>query len=388
MLSKNINVVILSHFLHKTAREGQAAPHNIRNYLLNKVGKIVYIEHPFPGSNFPYSQMIVYKNGKESYQVTTPKLIGPQLLQYLIQIFITFFFLVRSFSKYDICFALDDLSVLAVLPFKAAGFIKRLIYYSIDYTPQRFPNKLTNHLYHFADRIASYSSDINWVAVENIVDAKKNNGLSIAKAAPFKVVPIGYEQKNIKLKPVSRTNRFNLAFVGTLYEKQGLQLVISVLPRLIKQYPKLHLTVVGAGEYENQLRSQIKKFRLIPFVTFTGFISNHQEIVEILTKSSIGLATYSPALGNFTYFADPSKIKLYLLCGLPVIVTDVPAIAQTISKRKAGIVVEYIEDDIYQALNKLLASKKTYTTFRNSAIHLSKDYDIDLILSKAIKDII
>ena len=390
-LNTKTKVAIISHFTFKDDENGEQFPGNIRNFLLKKIGKLVYIDHPFIESqgtisDFIASQMRIYESGEKKYQLTSPKLKLPALILFIYQLFLTIFFISWKPMKYDLCIACDNLSLISVFIFKKIGLIKKLIYYTVDYTPKRYSNSLLNNLYHRMDRLASMISDVNWVVVENMITAKAQNGLDFKKSAPFQIVPIGFNTENIFIKPNSQIDRFNLVFVGYLFEKQGLQLVIEILPALIKKFPQVHLTIIGSGPMESQIKRKVKLLNLRPYVTFTGHINNHQKIVNILTKSGgIGLAPYIPSIGDYTYFADPSKIKLYLLCGLPVITTKVPPIAKEIAKKEAGFAIDYSEQELIDSLTTLLNDEKTYSEFRQNVLKLGKSYDINLTLDKAFK---
>lgn len=390
-LNKKTHIAIISHFTLKDNEKGEQFPGNIRNFLLGKIGKVVYIDHPFiksqgTSSDFIASQMRVYDQGIKIYQLTSPQLKLPTIILFIYQLFLTIFFIILKPMKYDLCIACDNLSLISVFMFRKLGLIKKIIYYTVDYTPKRYNNPLLNSLYQYMDRLASMLSDINWVAVENMITAKAQNGLELKKSAPFQVVPMGFNKEIILVKPASKIDRFHLIFVGFLFEKQGLQLVIKALPKLVKKFPQIHLTIIGSGPIEIHIKKSVKFLNLNSYVTFTGHINDHQKIVDILTHSGgIGLATYIPSIGDYTYNADPSKIKLYLLCGLPVITTRVPPIAKEIEKRKAGFVINYSEQDLINALDYILKSKENYLIFRKNALRMAEAYDSNLILNKAFK---
>jgi glycosyltransferase involved in cell wall biosynthesis len=175
--------------------------------------------------------------------------------------------------------------------------------------------------------------------------------------------------------------------VGILWEKQGLQVVLDAMPRLYRRFPKVHLTVIGTGEYESMLKRKATSMGLNKKVAFLGFIRNHREIEDILTKAGVGLAPYKPDPTSVTYFADPAKIKLYLGCGLPIITTSVPAISKDLEKNKAGLVMPYTSGGFYKAVLRLLGNVKLYSLYRNNAIEMSKEFDIDRILTLATKSL-
>lgn len=257
-ISKSIKVLILSHG-YIDAEKGGGPPQDIRDYLLPKVEKIDYVVHPFPFANYRKSSVSTYKNQVLDTKTQSYSVRGPEWFQYLQQFIITIYFLLRNNSAYDVCFALDDLSLISVLIFRKIGRIKRLVYCSIDYTPKRFPSRFLNNLYHFADRIACRHSDLNWIVASHMIQARKKNKVPIKQCSPFIEVPIGFHRKEIRIQSAEKINRFHLIFVGILLKKQGLQLVIKTLPRVIKKFPKTKLTIIGTGSYRKHLKSLVKK---------------------------------------------------------------------------------------------------------------------------------
>src|SRR3989344_1664667 len=209
-LNTRTQILLVSHFAFKDEGKGEVFPQNIRNFLLDKVGKLTYIDHPFPEANFPASQMTIYKEGVKKYQLTSPKIKLPTLILFIYQLFVTVFFIIIKPVKYDLCIACDNLSLVAAFLLKKIGLIERIVYYTVDYTPQRYANTFLNNLYHYMDRVASGVSDTNWVTVKDMISAKAQNGLNLKESAPFQVVPIGFNRENILVKPVNKTKKFNL----------------------------------------------------------------------------------------------------------------------------------------------------------------------------------
>lgn len=383
-IPKGGKVLVVSHGFR--LQSGGPAQ-DIRDYLIDKVGEVVYIDHPFPHANYHSSHFFFYLNGHLRKVKTVPILPFLEILRYLQQFLITFFFLLFSKEEYDVCFALDNHSVFAVTFFRKVGKIKKLIYYSIDYSPQRFRGRFMNSMYHFLDRFACRNSDLNWVVAKHMVDARAENGVNLEKAAPFRDVPMGIRRQDVKVLPLSKVSFYKLIYMGTILEKQGLQLAIESLPKLLTKFPKLHLTIIGTGDYENQLKSQVEKLKLTPYVAFKGFIGNRKEMIHLISRRSIGLAPYKPIPGSFSYYSDPSKIKIYLGCGLPVITTNVTAFSKVVGKEGAGIVINYSTDEFCQAVTSLLENKETYKTYRERAVTLSQNYQTEAILKKALEEI-
>ncbi len=376
-------IVILSHY-YKRADKAGGPPQQIRDYLLPKVKRLVYIEHPFPYADDHRSSFTIYEDGKIQRQFFTLPLYGPQWLFYCHDIVSTWSFFWQARVRLATCIALDNLNTCAVLPLQKLGIVKRLIYYTIDYTPQRFPNKILNRIYHFADQIACRYADTIWILHERMIESRAKAGIDPKKSAPSVVLPMGAYLNRIERLPIEKINRHELMFVGHLLEKQGLQLVIEALPDIIREVPDLKLTVIGQGEYGSKLKTLVEELKLNKHVEFKGFVEDHRDVEKMICQAAIGIATYLPEEGNYTYYTDPGKPKLYLGCGLPVVITDVPASAKFIAKEKAGILAVPNRESISKALVELLTNDRLYKEYRKNAIRISSEYDTETLIRHAI----
>lgn len=386
LLKSSSSVLILSHFfIHPFKNESTSTV--IRKFLIDKVKKIVQIEQPFPESKEKYSLEYFYLDAKLKNRIKFQSIKKPYWLSYLIDPINVIYRVLNTFSKYDFCIACDNLSFISVLPLKKIGLIKKLVYYSVDYMEIRFQNRLLNSIYHLIDKIACQNSDENWVVAKVQIEGRKENGLLVDKCAHFKVVPIGFVNREINVLNTSQINYYNLIFCGGLRESAGPQLAIGALPDIIKEFPKITLTIIGDGEYRINLEKLAINLGVSKRVKFLGMIISHKKIVKILTKCSIGLAPYAPIPGSISYRSDPGKIKLYLACGLPVITTKIATSHNVITANKAGIVIDFDEQDLAKAIYQVLKNKERYGTYRKRAISLSKRYDSDRILTYAFKDI-
>lgn len=382
-LLKNSNALILSHFSIRTI-EGGGPPQEIRDYLLPKTKRLYYIEHPFPYAKDHRSSMIIYEEGILKKQIYSFKNFGPEGLFYILDIFITFYFLIRAWTRFDLCIALDNLNTVSVLPFKKLGIVRKLIFYTIDYTPNRFKNKILNNIYHLIDRIACYNSDVIWILSERMVIARKENKVSPKKSAKSILLPMGANLSRINVLPIEKINRYDIVFAGILLEKQGIQLILKSLPKIISKIPKVRFIIIGQGAYEQTLKKLASSLNINNHVIFEGFVKDHKDVENILSRSAIGVAPYIPSSDNYTFYTDPGKPKLYLGCGLPVVITDVPAIARIIEAKKAGLIADYSPKSFVLALVKLLSNDMLYEEYRNNAISLSKKYNTNSLISEAL----
>ena len=326
--------------------------------------------------------MSVYKHGKLIRQCFTSTRTGPEALFYLADFWISAYFLLKSHTSFTVCIALDCLNTITMIPFRLLGRIKKLIFYTIDYVPQRFSNRILNRLYHLADRIACRFADTIWVLSPKMPEFRRANG--VRYMAPSVTLPMGANLERIRPLPISKIHRHQLVFAGILLEKQGLQLVMQALPEIIKNIKDVQLMVVGKGEYEQTLKNLAHDLHVEKYINFLGFVEKHSAVERLLCTSAIGLAPYKPTPDSYTYFTDPGKPKLYLGCGLPVVITDVPAIAHVIQSHHAGMTVDYKVKSITKALLTLLTDESLYAKYRNNALELAKTYNTDSLIHKAL----
>lgn len=386
-LSKDTTVVLyINHYMTR-GKNSEETDQKTINFLLDKTKKIIFIGNPFPNSTFKETIMESYVNGRQVRDERVPTWKGPEILQYLNHILITYWLLLKAGLRYDLCIAHEDLSFFILYPLRLLGIINRIVYYSVDYVPQRFPNPLLNKIYHFLDRFACKHSDLNWVMVKEQIKIRRRNGITKKNSSPFALASVGYNLKLINVRPVDKIDFYNIIFAGALLENSGPHLGILALPLILKKIPKIHYTIVGKGVFDGELKRLVKKLHLEKRVKFTGYIESFADLTEILSKGSIGLAPFVPKSNSLSYYSDPSKIKLYLVCGLPVITTKVTTIAPLIKKTGAGIVIEYDEKNLCRAIEYLLNNRGRYESYKQAAIKLSEKYDIDNILTEAFKKI-
>lgn len=380
-------ILILTHYTNRS-EEGEDTDMRILNYLKSKARKIVLITHPLPEFGHTTSYCLVYENGLivGQHRVITVRRI-PELMQYLLHILLTYYFLFKTGFFFDLCIAMENLSFITVFPLRLFGTIKKQIYYSLDFVQQRFRNPHLNQIYHFIDKFACKFSDANWVMVKEQVRERKKYRITRFNSTPFMIVPICYDNKKINILPTEKIDFYNLLYMGAIRKSMGPQLIIQTMPYLIRRFPRIRLTIIGTGKYLNKLKEIVKKLKLNRYVEFTGYIKNFQDMTDLMTHKSIGLAPYLPVQNSFSYNSDPSKIKLYMCCGLPVITTSVATIADLISKTHSGIVIDYSEKSLSDAVAYLLSNKKRYKSYKSAAIKLSKRFDINNILSNAFKKI-
>lgn len=130
----------------------------------------------------------------------------------------------------------------------------------------------------------------------------------------------------------------SLLFVGRLAEKKGVNVLLSALPELIRDFPKLRLSIVGGGTEEPGLRRLADGLGITSQVEFVGPVPN-QELPERYRRAAI---VAFPSV--VTSYGDQEGLGLVpveaLACGCAVVASDLPAIHDVIRSGETGLLAQ------------------------------------------------
>lgn len=374
-----MKVIIVTH----ESFIGKGPAHELRDFLIGQSDELLFISHPLlyfkqDYERTSYSELYI-KGIKQTVRLDNQNL--PSVLSFIKDLIYTFIWSFKIKGKIDLFFGVDPLNALGGLVLKKIGKIKKVIYYSIDFSPKRFSNPILNYIYHEIEKLCIQNCDIVWVGTERTIRAWEENGYDTSKIKKYVIVPDGNHSKSIKFKPSSKINKNRLVYIGHIAKKQGIDLVLESLPKLQEKFKSLSFTVIGDGDYLEELKNKTKKSK-IKNVYFKGYLKD-KEAEKILLGSGIGIATYLPDRESFTLYSEAGKPKYYLGLGIPVVITKVPSISSEIDKSKAGKAIEYESYEFISAVERILGD---YNLFRNNAIKLGLSYDWSEIFHKALKE--
>ena len=363
--------------------------YDLRDYLL-KLGiqELLFIAHPllYLKENFKNSSRYeLYKKGKLVKSKIAFHWILPEPLLYVKDFLYTILWCMTLNGKYDIFFGYGNLNAFSGHVLKLLNRADKVIYYVIDYIPGRFHNKLLNGIYHRIERLCAENCDWTWNLSPRMIEGRtKRWNMDFPNQ---QVVPHGVNVARIKRVSFDKINKREILYMGTLLEKQGIQLAIESLPYILKKIPNIRFTIIGKGPYENQLKKLVHTLSLEKYVEFLGYIPSHKNLENRIAKAAIAIALYTRQYDDFSYFADPGKIKNYLGAGVPVIMTDVPYVARQVKDAKCGFIIEYRKEELASALINFFSNEKLMKDCRINAVKFAKKYDWNLVFAKALAPI-
>ena len=273
------------------------------------------------------------------------------------------FFLNRRF---DVFIGISSFSALLGIFLKKVGMVDVVIYYCLDF----YPNPKTrdfmgfvNYLFRHVERYLIKNSDFVWDLSPKISIARESQ-LNIPQSSYKKiVVPVGYSQAITRIVPLEKRERWTIGFIGSVSPNQGLELVVNAMPELLVKFPELKVKIIGHGTDVYRLRKMISDKMLDKHFIFHGFIANENEAYEILSHCVIGLATYTGDITDNSSYSEPGKPKLYMLLGLPIVITSKTSIATDITKYHAGISIDYTERQFIEAVTHLIETDEEVNTY-------------------------
>lgn len=330
----------------------------LEDYLRHRSDVLGVIYHPFHYCSDRRSLARKYEAGRLARDTKRCGWPLPPLLTYFKDALCTLVFFFLLGGRFTDCVACDPLNAVVAILLKKCRRIDRVIFYTIDWMPGRFANSVLNAVYHALDRFCVRHCDAAWNISPRIVEVRREQGLPDARNV---LVPVGVDLEKISLPDKAARAPRDLVLLGALSPSKGVDLVIEAWPRLLARFPDLRLHVIGKtpnnavedgvvyAPYEPRLRE------LGDSVVLHG-VMKHDAVLETLPTFDIGLALYRPTDNNLSRWADPSRVKDYLACGLPVIITDVPEIARDVDAEGAGLVAAYTAGAVEEAVAAMVGA--------------------------------
>lgn len=375
---RNLKAAVVSHIY------SPGPSHEIVEFLRTRVKTLIFIGHPFSYAQDLRSFKLTYQNGqliKEEYSLKTSKFL---ILSSLKDTYLNWQWLFKE--NWDLVVSLDGLNTVTLIPLKFLRKIKILVFYTIDYLPQRFGNIIFNQIYHLFDNWAVKFSDSVWNLSPVMAKMRLKKGIWGKNLRKQMVVPMG----TYPLKKLPKNfPKKQVVFMGHLRPFQGLDLLLSAFVLVLLKVKDAKLLILGGGPLEKKLKQKAKDLKIAKKVNFQGFIPTHQQMRRLLKKAALAVAPYQDDPKALVRYGDPSKVKEYLAQGLPVVMTKIPhLITYQLERAKAGIVVDFSEKELSDKIIFLLKNQKTLLKYRQNTLKLASQYTWQRIYTRALKKVL
>ena len=372
-------IVIAVHYLI------DSAPQAMRDYIRsNSDATLLYLSHPLPGVN-PDKKEVTYGELSIGEKVTkrykAPVRFQSLLLSLLLEFVLTIYWVFNQKKSFDVFIGIDNFNALQGLILKKMGKVKKVVYYTIDYFPTRYENKLLNDMYHAIDKFCVKHADETWnVSAEMVAARERHNKMKRKEYNRQFTMPIGVWYDKVHRLPFSKINKKKLFFVGHLVPHMGADLIITALPEIIRKIPDIHVDIVGGGEELERLKALAKGKNVSSSITFWGWVRDRKKLETIMKDAAVGLATFNTdILDAKVKNADPMKIKDYMLMGMPVIATNALKNHKVIEEKKCGLIIPFQSHQLSNAVTSLLTNQKKLALYRNNALSYVQQFDYEVL---------
>ncbi len=366
---------------------GFGAVQSLQSHLLRQGAEFCAIEHPLFAESASTTQEFasIYRRYAQGAVVVTrrgPSLRRPAALRFMKDVVYTVWRGMREPQRIDLYIGIDNLNAFSGLVLRRLGKVQRVVFYTVDYaTAARFPNPWLDALYQWVDRVSVRGADEVW----NVSERIRQERLRVT-SDPKKLRVIPNTVDLAQLPDLTRIARVpgRLVFIGGLVQESGLDQLIEVLPSIRQRVPEVSLAVIGGGPSESTLRRLVEQRGLQTVVKFLGYLP-YPEALRQAAQACVGYSPYSPTAPEapYLYFCDPSKVKAYLACGCPVIIYDLPEVAQVIARAGAGMAYRTSEE-LVRAVVTLLGDEGALANARARALELSVQFDQARVFQRAL----
>ena len=152
-----------------------------------------------------------------------------------------------------------------------------------------------------------------------------------------------------------QTDRPFILFFGQIVEYKGVEYLLEAMKRVHSGHPELMVVIAGGGRFY----FDVEPYRRLDYVSIINRYISVSELVGMLRACEFAVCPYKDA-------TQSGVVQTAFTLGVPMVVTDVGALADAVEHRKTGIVVKPCDADqlaegiitLYSDKKKLLAMRK------------------------------
>jgi glycosyltransferase involved in cell wall biosynthesis len=216
-----------------------------------------------------------------------------------------------------------------------------VVFRSIDTLHMLVPNKvlrpvtfsLEKWVYSHVDKVLTLSPKLSEYVIRMGADEDKVNllpfGVDMNKFNP------NVDAKGLRERLGLAENDKVIVYIGTLFEFSGLDLYLEQFPKVLKEFPKAKLIIVGGGILFEKLRKLVVDLKLTENVVLMGF-QPFDMMPQYINLADICINPFE--VNGTTRDIIPGKIIQYLSCAKPVLATPLPGMVSLLPDIEQGVV--------------------------------------------------
>lgn len=136
-------------------------------------------------------------------------------------------------------------------------------------------------------------------------------------------------------------NHSVIIYMGGMSEERGILELIKAVHKVSRTYPLVKLLLLGnfgTKDFEERCIEYVRSNDLAVIVEFLGFVP-HTEIQKYVDAADVGTILLHPTT-RFIKTAYPIKLFEYMICGKPIIASNLPAMGKIVKESECGVLVD------------------------------------------------
>lgn len=290
-------------------------------------------------------------------------------------------YLFKARSRFDVFIGQGPIEVFVGYILQRFGRIRLLVYDDMDYAPGYSPHKIRRFFLRYLEQYLIKKSDLVISIGTFLAEIrKKETGREVV------VIPNGVDYELFQKAQKKIPHPPTLIYMGFVEEWSGLDMVLEVLGKLVKDFPGIRLLILGhtTPQYLRKLDRLAEEFGIKEAFSYKGN-KTHVELIHYLQEADIGLAMFKPI--DLRKYAFSLKVIEYMACGLPVAATSGTQSASVVEQYHCGMAVPFEVNTLYQALSSMLSDRKLYQQFSENAKQFSRDFRWPDLMDRTYKAI-
>jgi glycosyltransferase involved in cell wall biosynthesis len=400
------NVVILCHTdKNNGKRESGSGPIEplLKFFTENKARYIFVIEQPHPLPDISLDcTMEVYKDGqllathtsdrfRWLYNIASERRVMKTYLRFKVRdVLAARQFLSQIPKLYPDCgpihflIGMESVNTLIGCGYRKALNVLKVIYYTFDWAPQRYHNRLMSAAFCALDKWACKCADVAWNVTDAIGEARRDIlHYDMNRMAKQLTVHYGVEYRKGLVKEYDDLEKFKVIFSGGHHVDNGTQFLPDIARYVQEVNPKIKFIITSGGTMTNELKEKVREYGLHN-TEFTGYIDGAENLDRLTCECLIGLAPYPDTSVSTKKYGDVIKIRAYFACGLTVVSTYVPPVSKEIREEGLGIVTGVDAKEMADAILQLCSDEGLLRKYRENVIRKAKDHNWTSIYKRAI----
>jgi len=175
--------------------------------------------------------------------------------------------------------------------------------------------------------------------------------------------PVGGRDPELQ-RSLSLEGKTVIAFIGSFYDYEGLDLLVEAMPRLLATRPDIRLLLVGGGQVADKLKAQVVRLGITDKVIMTGRVP-HEEVESYYSLTDV--LVYPRKSMRLTELVTPLKPLEAMAQKSMFLASDVGGHRELVRDGITGTLFRADDvEDLVAALLRLLAMEDQWPAMRNA----------------------